>query len=635
MKREEFAQLVQKLEAVAQRNPQLYVARVVMLVALAYGYLAIVCLLALTLIGLVVVAVVAVPNGAIIKLAIVMLVVAGGLILAIVRGLWVKMEPPKGIELTRADAPALFDALEQLSRDLNCRPFHRVLLTDDFNAAVVQVPRLGMLGWHRNYLILGMPLMQSLGPDEFRAVMAHEFAHLSGGHGRLGNWLYRIRRSWNQVFDQMAKQKTGGAWVLTKFLDWYWPKFNAYAFVLARANEYEADAASARLAGPTHAAQALMRLPVSGQLLDEHFWPQLFKRANHEPAPPGNAFVAMATSLRTPVDEEKSARWLKHAFLMETNTVDTHPCLRDRLKALGQLPAGVEHGEFPKRIPHPSQSAADAYLGTLGQHLAAEISAKWQASVHEAWAQRHKEAVKLREQLHPTLPFTGSEPIESIWKRASALIDLEGDTDAQPLVLQVLEREPAHIGANFVRGRFLLKNDQPEGVAFIERAIAEDDSLTEAGINVLYGHFTRTGQRPRLRELEERMDCYGEEQQLAMAERNQISKADTFLQHELPAPVVAEVVNALQQERDLGRAALVRKQVKHFPKSPMFAIALVIKPAWWKPRSSSANGKLVQRVIDRINLPGYFIVFVVENDLKAAGKKVLNEPGAIIYERHR
>jgi hypothetical protein len=27
---------------------------------------------------------------------------------------------------------------------------HRVLLTGDFNAAIVQVPRLGPLGWERN-----------------------------------------------------------------------------------------------------------------------------------------------------------------------------------------------------------------------------------------------------------------------------------------------------------------------------------------------------------------------------------------------------------------------------------------------------------------------------------------------------
>src|SRR4029078_11357063 len=105
--------------------------------------------------------------------------------------------------LSREQAPKLFAVLEEIRTALNCSPFHHVLLIGEHNAAVVQVPRLGVFGWHRNYLLIGLPLLQSLGPDEFKAVMAHEFAHSSRGHGSFGNWLYRMRRSWDQIFEQM------------------------------------------------------------------------------------------------------------------------------------------------------------------------------------------------------------------------------------------------------------------------------------------------------------------------------------------------------------------------------------------------------------------------------------------------
>ena len=49
---------------------------------------------------------------------------------------------------------------------------HEVLLTNDVNAAVVQVPRLGMFGWQKNYPILGLPLMQLMSPEELKAVLA-------------------------------------------------------------------------------------------------------------------------------------------------------------------------------------------------------------------------------------------------------------------------------------------------------------------------------------------------------------------------------------------------------------------------------------------------------------------------------
>ena len=42
MTREEFDVLIRKLEEVSRRHPRLYIARIVGLVALAYGYLALI-----------------------------------------------------------------------------------------------------------------------------------------------------------------------------------------------------------------------------------------------------------------------------------------------------------------------------------------------------------------------------------------------------------------------------------------------------------------------------------------------------------------------------------------------------------------------------------------------------------------
>ncbi len=74
--------------------------------------------------------------------------------------------------------------LDGLRSRLRHPRIHRVLLTPDFNAGVMQVPRLGLLGWYRSYLFIGLPLMKSLTVEQFQAVLAHELGHLSGGHAR-------------------------------------------------------------------------------------------------------------------------------------------------------------------------------------------------------------------------------------------------------------------------------------------------------------------------------------------------------------------------------------------------------------------------------------------------------------------
>ncbi len=173
-----FDRLVQRLEQRARRHPALYEWYVAGLVTLAYVYLLGVLLLAIGLVVGVVALACNAPNPLTIKLAIVIGLAAGGLCVAIIKGLWVRLEPPTGLEITAAEAPELFSLIDQLRGQLRSAPFHQVLLVNDYNAAVAQTPRLGVFGWQRNYLIVGLPLMLGLGPDEFKAVLAHEFGHL-------------------------------------------------------------------------------------------------------------------------------------------------------------------------------------------------------------------------------------------------------------------------------------------------------------------------------------------------------------------------------------------------------------------------------------------------------------------------
>jgi Zn-dependent protease with chaperone function len=73
------------------------------------------------------------------------------------------------------------------------------------NAGVQQVPRFGIFG-SRNFLVLGLPLLQAVTPTELRAVVAHELAHLSRSHGRVNVWLYRIRATWGQLLESLEER---------------------------------------------------------------------------------------------------------------------------------------------------------------------------------------------------------------------------------------------------------------------------------------------------------------------------------------------------------------------------------------------------------------------------------------------
>ena len=112
--------------------------------------------------------------------------------------------------------------LGRLQHDLHVSArFDHVLLTEEFNAAVVQIPRLGILGWNRNYLIIGLPLMKALTRKQLAAVLAHELGHLAGGHARLGNWIYRLRLGWMRLARRLEDSESVGKLVFRPFFARY------------------------------------------------------------------------------------------------------------------------------------------------------------------------------------------------------------------------------------------------------------------------------------------------------------------------------------------------------------------------------------------------------------------------------
>lgn len=633
VKREEFDSLVRKLEEFSRKHPRLYLARIIGLVGLAYVYLLLILAGSLLLTLLMLAMLIKAPATA--KLAIVGMIAFGGIFWAVLRGLWVKLHPPTGTEITRAQAPELFQLLDELRAALNCRPFHRVLLINEMNAAVVQVPRLGVFGWHTNYLLLGLPLMQSLGPEEFKAVLAHEFAHSSRGHGSFGNWLYRVRRTWEQVFEQMARQRTRFGGVLYKFINWFWPIFNGHAFVLARANEYEADACSVRLAGADAAARALMRLPINDALLSDKFWPDVYLRANHDKEPPADVLLTMGKTFKSGLADEEAQKRLRQSFLMQTNNSDTHPCLKDRLRAIGRLPESVEEKEFSVITPPLlERSAAEVFLGGQAEVLAHQLSEEWRKAITSQWTARHEQAQKLATELKDLeKPADAPPTVEQLWQKALKTIQLHSDKEALPVIQQILALDAKHVTANFVLGRHKLENDDPAGVALIEFAMDNDIELTEQGCNLLYGYFNRTGQREKIEPLHQRMEKMQVVTTQAQMERNNVTAKDNFIPHELTPAQIEELRGIAAPEPEIAGVFIAKKDVQHFKKTPCYVIGINVKVPWWKPRSSGANQKLVNRVLKQVKLPGHFLVFVNEKNLSSLGKKISSVSGAMIYER--
>ena len=638
MTRVEFDGLVRKVEARFANRPLALRLRLAGLVVAGYAVFSAELLLALVVSVLCAIGWVYVEDPA----GRSALAVFGGLIFCIGiartwRVLRFRIAPPEGRELRRHEAPALFAMLDEVRSKLGAACFHRVFVDGRCNAGVVQVPRLGLFGWARNHLVLGLPLLEAMSVEEVRAVVAHECCHLSAEHGRFGNWLYRLRSSWEQQFERDRAQRAPGHVSLRpayrKFIGWFWPRFNAHAFVLSRANEYEADATAARLAEPALCASALLRVEYFERLVREKFWPDFWNEANRSAEPPQGIFLRLRDTLHAGVPDAESARWVEQAFRSVTSNADTHPALTDRMRALGFVPADPERGIFPPPPQMPRQPAADALLGPILGELRSHLEKQWRNAVDAPWKEAHARAHSLHHRLeslgHGTI--VTKEDADSLWEQASVRMRLENDAAAAPLLLRLLAIEPAHKAGSFCLGRHLLAAGDPAGEAHLERAMDGDESLVEAGCQLLIGHHRSHGRADRVRELEQRLDAHEAALAASHRERNSVTAADEFVPHDLTAQEFASLQEILSRESGIRFAWLARKRLAHFPKQRLFVLVVDASKGWFG--GSDAEDAVVRRLISAANLPGRALVVSPRGVWRAVARKVQATADARVCER--
>lgn len=372
---------------------------------------------------------------------------------------------PQGRELARDEAPQLFTMLDEMQQRLQAAPIHHVLVTEDFNAAIAQCPRFGLFGGYRNYLVLGLPLMYAVSGDEMRAIIAHEYGHLAGGHGKLSRWIYRQRMTFDVLYEHARARRDDNMVnrVIAGLLDGFAPYYNAYTFVLSRQNEYEADAMSRELAGAEAAASALIRIGLLSDWLHGIFWPKLYDQVKQHETPPVMPFVAMRKLLAMTMDEWATKDKLLAAWKAESDVYDTHPCLNERVTALDQKP-------FLPVLP--AVCAADTLLGKSAPLIVREFDSKWWAAEKDKWQKYHRRYhhshVRIAElEKRPLAELNVSEAQEL----ALLLVEFRSVAAAKSVLADILarpgERYPKPV---YYFGRALLDEGDSGGLDYLEEA---------------------------------------------------------------------------------------------------------------------------------------------------------------------
>lgn len=628
MKAEEYDRIVSELELKASSDPKGYNIHVAKLVVLGYAYIFGLIAFLLAVVGLLLWLLLIVKVWVLVKFSFLFFIAAW----LVAKSLWVKYSDPEGIRLTRDQVPALFDLIAEVRSAANGPEIDQVVLSDEFNCAITQVPRLGIFGWYKNFLILGLPLMQSVSPSQFKSILAHEMGHLSDQHGKFGAWVYHVRAAWHQTYTSLAYESGIGIGLVKRFANWFVPLFDAHTSVLMREHEYAADKISAEIAGAESAANALIQTALKGAFLNEDYWENYRKQVVDLPSPPEGALSNLKMYLQRPIEAHRAEEFLKGRWAKHDSN-DTHPAISERVRALvpdkDWSDLRIIATEAAQRF-NVERTAAAELFGSAIEWMEKELDAKFQASVETDWSIRHAVATENRRRL---IELEGFDEVRALTKdevlqlvHASSFLE-ETDVAAERY-RKAVEQFPEEADLHFGRGLLLLEQKDEAGVAELETSVELKPMLGPDAFGAVYAFYLRKGDENTAQKYYKKTIAISEEIQEAAVNLDTINKQDKFVEHKLTSNIVSELAVAINDEKRVTEAFVVAKLVPEILGGYQHILCVKVSAF----TSDEQALELLQRLSHHENVAGFYLLTwpAVPGNLRSACTTLANSK---VYDR--
>jgi hypothetical protein len=474
---------------------------------------------------------------------------------------------------------------------------------------MAQTWRFGILGYRTSCLIVRFTLMKALTVDQFKAVIAHEIAHLSDENASLNTAVGRLQSAFarlNMALNGLPQWVRGPLRLLHRI---YTTALRTRVIPLLRSWEFRADEVSAHMTSPRTAAQALLASQILKIYLVGRYWPRIFGIAKDLAEPIISPFSTFEICSLAGHDGEV-ARWQRDIPALGTSPNSTHPCMRHRLEALG---------ENPNLQPPAVGQEADQLLGGIRCRVASALDAHWRQSILPHWRRIHQNIQRQKDQLQQLRSAALTTALDEI--QAMTLASLEdqvgaGASESMKMRLALRERFPHSPAVKFALGRQLLQNGIAEGAALIEGVIAQDPNALLPGADLLRQHYQKLG--------EESLAVHWQKQyalgRSAHQERRIVLPTDQIAPHHLQSGLLETLRAQPMSIPYLKRAYLVRKSIQSWPPPPL--LVLGFRTAGFLTPYDRARAELVAQAIrTRVKFPEAMLVINVdENNARLAAR---------------
>ena len=267
-----------------------------------------------------------------------------------------KFSLPSGLDVTKEKFPHLFKLIEELQSEFGDPKINRIIIHDKYEISVIKTPRSGMPFMNTTTLIIGLPILQTMSPLYFRALLARRIGQLSTQHTPVSTRLYFLNNIWAQFKVSSKRSKNKLTKVLSYFFQIYSPLYQKMLMPLIQEEELEADSYGMDIINVDDMNECIVYDEVVGQFLKNKFWPKIYHMAKRSKTPEFTPYAQITKVIKAGITDSEISETVQAALKVEMHNPAPVPSLVKRLNHLGHVKPLP-----PKRL---SQTAADYYLGS-------------------------------------------------------------------------------------------------------------------------------------------------------------------------------------------------------------------------------------------------------------------------------
>lgn len=283
-----------------------------------------------------------------------------------------KIAPPTGLTLSEDKAPELFGQVRVLHARYKRPDIPRIVITPRYEVDIIKTPRWVLPIWSSNTIVIGLPVLQSLSPQQLDCMVARRIGQFSKRDNLLTNWLYQLRQAWQQIRTATAKNKATGIEPLRWFFALYTPLYSGVSAYAASLDELHADYYAMQLYNDQEVLDMVTSDALCRWYLEKRYWPAVYKisaAGKVLPAPHSK----MASAIHTNLKGDKLLILIREMLQHQPRWNEPLPSFKSRIENIGH--------DKPRVPDFSGETAGTHYLGKSMDGIITVIDKSWRTAL--------------------------------------------------------------------------------------------------------------------------------------------------------------------------------------------------------------------------------------------------------------